>query len=70
MFSKETTPERHEAQKDLNDRNANYLTQQQIIKEHFLAKQVKKLKSKRLKRISKPEEVLLERNKNVKEEID
>ena len=27
MFSKEIASERHEAQKDLNDRNANYLTQ-------------------------------------------
>ena len=70
MFSKETISERHEAQKNLNDRNTNYLTQQQIIKKHFLTKQVKKFKSKRFKRISKSEEVLLERNKNVKEEID
>jgi hypothetical protein len=27
MFSKETAPERHEAQEDLNDRNADYLAQ-------------------------------------------
>ncbi len=70
MFSKETAPERHEAQEDLNDRNADYLAQQQIIKEHFLAEQAKKPKSRRLKRIPKPEGVLLERNKNAKGGID
>ena len=70
MFNKEIASERHEAQKDLNDRNANYLTQQQIIKKHFLAKQAKKFKSRRLKRISKSEGVLLERNKNSKGDID
>ncbi len=70
MFSKETAPERHEAQEDLNDRNADYLAQQQIIKEHFLAEQAKKPKSRRLKRIPKPEGLLLERNKNAKGGID
>ncbi len=70
MFSKETAPERHEAQEDLNDRNADYLAQQQIIKEHFLVEQAKKPKSRRLKRIPKPEGVLLERNKNAKGGID
>lgn len=70
MFSKETTSERQQAQKDLNDKNSDYLVQQQVIKEHFLAEQAKKPKSRRLKRISKPDGVLFERNKNFKGGID
>lgn len=70
IFTKETAPERQQAQEDLNNRNAEYLMQQQIIKEHFLAEQAKKLKSRRLKRIPKPDGTLLERNKNSKGGID
>ena len=70
MFTKETAPERQQAQEDLNNRNSEYLVQQQIIKEHFLAEQAKKPKSRRLKRVPKPEGVLLERNKNAKGGID
>ena len=33
MFTKETAPERHQAQEDLNDRNSEYLLQQQVIKD-------------------------------------
>lgn len=70
MFTKETAPEKNEAKEDLNDRNSDYLAQQQIIKEHFLAEQAKKPKSRRLKRIPKPDGVLLERNKNFRGGID
>ena len=70
MFTKETASERQQTQENLNDRNAEYLMQQQIIKEHFLAEQAKKPKSRRLKRILKPDGTLLERNKNSKEGID
>ena len=70
MFTKETAPERQEAQEDLNNRNSDYLAQQQIIKEQFLAEQAKKPKSRRLKRIPKPEGKFYERNKNAKGGID
>lgn len=66
MFTKETASEKQQAQEDLNDRNTDYLIQQQIIKEHFLAEQAKKSKSRRLKRVPKPDETLLKRNKNSK----
>lgn len=70
MFTKETAPEKNEAKEDLNDRNSDYLAQQQIIKEHFLAEQAKKPPSRRLKRVPKPDGVLFERNKNTKGGID
>lgn len=70
MFTKESAPERHHAQEDLNSRNSEYLVQQQIIQEHFLAEQARKPPSRRLKRVPKPEGVLLERNKNAKGGID
>ena len=70
MFTKETAPERELAREDLNKRNEDYLAQQQIIKEHFLTKQAKKPKSRRLKRVPKPNGQLLERNKNTKGGID
>ena len=70
MFDKETTAEKQAAQEDLNVRNSDYLSQQQIIADHFYAEQRKKPKSRRLKRIPKPAGVLLERNKNIKSGID
>ena len=70
MFGKESATEKQQAQEDLNDRNADYLIQEQIIKEHFLAEQAKKPKSRRRKRIPKPDGVLYERNKNAKGGID
>ena len=70
MFGKETTAEKQQAQEDLNDRNTDYIIQQQVIKEHFLAEQVKKPKSRRCKRIPKSNSVLYERNKNAKGGID
>ena len=60
----------HLAKEDLRTRNVDYLIQQQIIKEHFLAEQAKKTKSRRLKRVSTPDDVLYERNKNAKGGID
>ena len=70
MFTKETGPERQQARDDLNNRNAEHLAQQQVIREHLLAEQAKKLKSRHLKKISKPDKVFHERNKNVKGGID
>ena len=70
MFGKETAPEMHAAQDDLNHRNSEYLVQQQLIKEQFLSEQAKKPKSRRLKRVPKPNGVLLERNKNTKGGVD
>ena len=37
LFGKETTAERNAAKEDLRDRNADYYSQQQIIREYFLA---------------------------------
>lgn len=70
IFSKETAPEREEAHADLDNKNTDYHLQQQIIKEQFLAEQAGKAPSKRLKRIPKPEGVLLERNKSSRGGID
>ena len=70
IFGKETTAEKQAAQDDLNTRNSDYLSQQQVIADHFHAEQRKKPKSRRLKRVPKPAGVLLERNKNAKGGID
>lgn len=70
MFGKETAGEKASHQADLDEKNTDYHIQQQIIKEHFLAEQAKKPKNRRLKRIPKPEGILLERNKNAKGGID
>ena len=66
IFTKESALEREQAQKDLNERNVEYLAQQQIIREHFLAEQAKKPKSRRLKRILKLDGVFFKRNKNAR----
>ena len=70
MFHKESADEKNVAQEDLADKNSNYLVQQQAIREHFLAEQAKKPKSRNLKRIPKPEGVLLERKKGNKGGVD
>ena len=70
MFNKESIDEKKVAQKDLADKNSDYLVQQQVIKEHFLAEQAKKPKSRRRKRVPKPDGVLLERKKSNKGGID
>ena len=70
MFTKETAPERHQAQEDLNDRNSEYLLQQQVIKDQFLAERAQETPSRRLKCVPKPDGALFERNKNAKGEID
>ena len=64
MFGKETTAERNVVKEDLRDRNADYYSQQQIIREHFLAEQAKKPKSRRLKTVPKLYSVVYERNKS------
>ena len=70
IFGKETVAERELAKEDLARRNADIDAQQQIVREHFLAEQAKKPKSRRLKRIPKVEGVRYERNKNTKGGID
>ena len=50
MFDKKTATEKEAVKEDLTDRNADIDVQQQIVREQFLAKQVKKSKSRRLKR--------------------
>ena len=70
IFGKETSDEKAKSQADLDDRNMDYHLQQQIIKDEFLTEQAKKPKSRRLKRIPKPEGVLLQRNPNSKGGVD
>lgn len=70
MFSKETAAERDQAREDLAQRNAHIDAQQQIVREHFLAEQAKKPKSKRPKRVPKVQGVRYDRNKNSKGGID
>ena len=70
MFGKETATEKNQANQDIQARNTDYFAQQQVIKEYFLAEQAKKPKSRRLKRILKPDSTLLKRNKNSKGGID
>ena len=70
MFSKETAAEKDQAREDLTQRNAAIDSQQQIVREHFLAEQAKKPKSRRLKRVPKVQGVRYDRNKNVKGVID
>ena len=53
MFNKETATERDQVKENLAQRNAYINAQQQIVREQFLAKQAKKPKSKRLKRVPK-----------------
>ena len=65
MFDKESADEKKVAQ-DLADKNSDYLVQQQVIREHFLAEQAKKPKSRRRKRIPKPDGVLFKRKKGTK----
>lgn len=59
MFGKETTADKEAAREDLAQRNADIDAQQQIVKEHFLAEQQKKPKSKRLKRVPKIQQFLV-----------
>ena len=70
MFSKETTAEKDQAREDLAQRNSHIDAQQQIVREHFLAEQAKKPKSRRLKRIPKVQGVRYDRNKSSKGGID
>ena len=70
LFRKETIAERNAAKEDLRDRNADNYSQQQIIREHFLAEQAKKPKSRRLKTVPKPYGVVYERNKSSHGGID
>ena len=70
MFDKETAAEKEPVKEDLADRNADIDAQQQIVREQFFAKQVKKSKSRRLKRIPKVEGVRYERNENARGGID
>ena len=59
MFNKKTAAEKEAAKQDLADRNTNIDAQQQIVRDYFLAEQVKKSKSRRLKRVFKVESVRL-----------
>ena len=70
IFDKETAAERDEAKENLADRNADIDAQQQIVREHFLAEQAKKPKSRRLKRVPKVEGIRYDRNKNSRGGID
>ena len=70
MFGKETGAEKEAAREDLAQRNAAIDTQQQIVREYFLTKQAKKLKSRRLKRVPKVQGVRFNRNKTAKGGID
>ena len=70
IFNKEIAAEKEAAKQDLAARNADIDAQQQIVREQFLAEQVKKSKSRRLKRILKVEGVRYERNKNSRGGID
>ena len=70
MFGKETALERKAAEENLAHRNADIDSQQQVVREQFLAEQQKKPKSRRLKRIPKVQGVRFERNKNARGGID
>lgn len=70
IFSRETTAERNAAKEDLQERNAEYNVQQQIIREQFVTEQARKPKSRRLKRVPKPEGTLVSRNKGSRGGID
>ena len=70
MFDQETAAEKAAANNNLKNQNSKYYLQQQIIQEQFLYEQFKKSLSQCLKRISKPDGVLIERNKESCEGIN
>ena len=70
IFSQETAAERAHAKEDLAQRNADLDAQQQVVREHFLAEQARKPKSRRLKRVPKVQGIRYNRNKNSKGGID
>ena len=70
IFEKESADEKKLASQDLDNRNATYLVEQQLIGEHFEAEQQKKPLSRRLKRIPKPMGRMQERNKGLKGGVD
>lgn len=70
MFGRETAAEKAAVKEDLKDRNSDYLLRQQIIREQFLYEQAKKPPSRRLKRVPKPDGVLVGRNKGSRGGID
>ena len=70
MFGQKTAAEKMTANNDLKDRNSEYYLQQQIIWEQFLYEQSKKSLSWCLKRILKPNGVLIKHNKESHEGIN
>ena len=54
IYKIETAAEKKAAEENLNEYNSAYHVKAQILKERFHAEQLTKLKSKRLKKPSKP----------------